>query len=93
VLPDAAGLDSNLVQSSHGAQDHDNGLFMEHDYALTPPQPTLDGDPRYGASQVVHTTGTHGFQTRTPPTSGRGQDWLLIIEDAAQNRPLRGAAK
>jgi hypothetical protein len=36
---------------------------------------------------------TPGFQTSTPPISGRGQDWLLIIEDAAQNRPLRGAAK
>ncbi len=40
-------LDFNMVQSSHGAHDHDNGLFAEHDYALTPPKPTLDGEPRY----------------------------------------------
>ncbi len=46
-LADAAWLDFNMVQSSHGAHDHDNGLFMEHDYALTPPKPTLDGEPRY----------------------------------------------
>ena len=50
-------------------------------------------DPRYGTSYVVHTTDTHGFQTYTPPTSGRGQDWVLIIEDAAQNWPLPGFAK
>ena len=243
ALADAAWLDFNMVQSSHGAHDHDNGLFMEHDYALTPPKPTLDGesryeqmpvgfyfsdvdrhdrfddadvrqaaywsllagacghtygdnnvwqfwspgrevaiwanqpwtdcldtpgafqmglmrqlfesrpftrlapapamlrdapasggakvraacatdgsfafiysprgenftvdknflkvrrmreiwyDPRYGASYVVHTTDTHGYQTYTPPTSGRGQDWVLIIEDAAQNWPLPGAAQ
>ncbi|MBN1481975.1 DUF4038 domain-containing protein [candidate division KSB1 bacterium] len=40
-------LDFNMVQSSHGAHDHDNGLFIEHDYSLSPPKPTLDGEPRY----------------------------------------------
>jgi hypothetical protein len=40
-------LDFNLHQSSHGARDHDNGLFTQLDYSLTPPKPTLDGEPRY----------------------------------------------
>ncbi len=40
-------LDFNMSQSSHGAVGHDNGLFIEHDYALTPPKPALDGEPRY----------------------------------------------
>ncbi len=40
-------FDFNMVQSSHGAHDHDNGLFIEHDYGLEPPKPTLDGEPRY----------------------------------------------
>ena len=44
---DAEWLDFNMYQSSHGAHDHDNGLFAEHDYALNPPKPTLDGEPRY----------------------------------------------
>lgn len=242
ALGDAAWLDFNMVQSSHGAHDHDNGLFIEHDYALTPPKPVVDGepryeqmpvgfyfsdvsrldrfddadvrqaaywallagacghtygdnnvwqfwapgreaaiwadqrwsdsldaagafqmgllrrlfesrpftllapapamlrdapasggakvraacatdgsfafiysprgehftvdknflkaartreiwyDPRYGTSHLVHTTDTHGFQTYTPPTTGRGQDWVLIIEDAARNWPLPGAS-
>lgn len=47
-------------------------------------------DPRYGVSYEVHQTSTHGFQTYTPPTSGRGQDWVLIIEDTAKNWPLPG---
>lgn len=243
ALGDASWLDFNMYQSSHGAHDHDNGLFARHDYGLTPVRPTLDGepryecmpvgfyyadasrldrfddddvrqaaywsllagacghtygnnnvwqfwqpgrapalwanrswrdsldtpgafqmglvrrlfesrpftklvpddamlleapaaggakvraacasdgsfafiysprgepftvdknvikgrrlreiwyDPRYGCSYLVHTTDTHGYQTYTPPTSGRGQDWVLIIEDAAQNFPLPGAAK
>jgi hypothetical protein len=43
----AEWLDFNMFQSSHGAHDHDNGLFAEHDYNLTPPKPTLDGEARY----------------------------------------------
>ena len=40
-------LDFNMFQSSHGAHDHDNGAYAEHDYALDPVKPTLDGEPRY----------------------------------------------
>ena len=43
----AAWLDFNMYQSSHAGRDHDNGLYAEHDYALDPPKPTLDGEPRY----------------------------------------------
>ncbi len=49
---DAEWLDFNMFQSSHGARDHDNGLFTENDYALSPPKPTLDGEPRYESIQV-----------------------------------------
>jgi hypothetical protein len=45
-------LDFNMVQSSHGAHDHDNGLYMEKDYALSPAKPTLDGEPRYESIPV-----------------------------------------
>ncbi|UCE06825.1 MAG: glycoside hydrolase family 140 protein [bacterium] len=43
----AEWLDFNMFQSFHGAHDHDNGLFAEHDYALTPAKPTIDGEQRY----------------------------------------------
>jgi hypothetical protein len=43
----AAWLDFNMSQSSHASKDHDNGLFTDHDYNLTPVKPTLDGEPRY----------------------------------------------
>ena len=46
-LRDAPWLDFYMNQSSHGSRDHDNGLYTAHDYALTPPKPTLDGEPRY----------------------------------------------
>jgi len=49
---EADWLDFNMFQSSHGAHDHDNGLFAAHDYELTPIKPTLDGEPRYERIQV-----------------------------------------
>jgi hypothetical protein len=49
-------------------------------------------DPRYGITYVIHTAHTKGIQTYTPPTNGRGNDWLLIIEDAETKltSPQRG---
>lgn len=47
ILPDAEWIDFHMCQSSHGAHDHDNGLFIDADYTHTPTKPTLDGEPRY----------------------------------------------
>jgi len=52
ALHGAAWLDFNMIQSSHGARDHDNGLFVADDLALAPPKPTLDGEPRYESIPV-----------------------------------------
>ena len=35
-------------------------------------------DPRYGVSHEMHTGDNRGIQTFVPPTSGRGQDWVLV---------------
>ena len=37
-------------------------------------------DPRYGVLDEVHITDNLAFQTYAPPTSGRGQDWVLVLE-------------
>jgi hypothetical protein len=51
-LHNAEWLDFNMCQSSHGAHDHDNGVFIDHDYALDPPKPAVDGEPCYEALPV-----------------------------------------
>jgi hypothetical protein len=48
-------------------------------------------DPRYGVTYEMHTADNRGIQTYTPPTTGRGQDWLLILDDADRKFPLPGA--
>ena len=47
LFPEADWLDFHMCQTSHAAHDHDNGLLIEADYALDPPKPTIDGEPRY----------------------------------------------
>jgi hypothetical protein len=42
-------LDFDMIQSPHTGRGSDNGGNVEHDRALEPPKPTLDGEPRYEA--------------------------------------------
>jgi hypothetical protein len=44
-------------------------------------------DPRYGCACYFHTAMNAAFQTYTPPTSGRGNDWILILEDEQAGFP------
>lgn len=45
-------------------------------------------DPRYGVSYEIHRSEHWGMQIYTPPTSGRGHDWVLLLEDASAGFPL-----
>ena len=49
-------------------------------------------DPRYGVAYQSHTGTSKAIQTYTPPSSGPGCDWILILEDPAENFPLPGPA-
>ncbi|MBM3497928.1 MAG: DUF4038 domain-containing protein, partial [Armatimonadetes bacterium] len=40
-------LDFNMLQSGHGEKNGPNYRMIEHDYALAPTKPCLDGEPRY----------------------------------------------
>jgi hypothetical protein len=42
-----AWLAFDMFQSSHGARDVPNYRMVEHDLALAPPKPVVDGEPRY----------------------------------------------
>lgn len=63
---EAAWLDFNMFQSGHRRYDQDdtewdfgedNWRYVEHDLALIPPKPTLDGEPSYeGIPQGLHDT-------------------------------------
>jgi hypothetical protein len=71
-----------MNQSSHAARDHDNGLYIDHDYALKPVKPTLDGEPRYEDLVV-------GFYHHNPDPTDRFDDY--DIRQAAYWAVLAGA--
>jgi len=78
-LNGAEWLDFNMFQSSHGAHDHDNGLFVEHDYALNPPKPTLDGEPRYEGMPVgFYFKGTAGIDRFDDYDARQAAYWSVL---------------
>ncbi|MBX3747814.1 MAG: glycoside hydrolase family 140 protein [Verrucomicrobiae bacterium] len=50
-------------------------------------------DPRYGTAYPIYRAGNEGVQTFTPPSSGRGQDWVLVLDDARRNFPMPGRGR
>jgi hypothetical protein len=41
-------------------------------------------DPRYGRAYFIHTGVGTAIQVFTPPSSGRGCDWVLVLDDASK---------
>lgn len=47
-------------------------------------------DPRSGDTHLLGQFALQPEQTFTPPTCGPGQDWVLVLDDAAKNFPAPG---
>lgn len=50
-------------------------------------------DPRYGTAFFIHTGDAVAMQTFAPPDTGRGRDWVLVLDDAASDFPTPGARR
>jgi hypothetical protein len=71
-----------MIQSSHGARDHDTGLFVEADRALTPIRPTLDGEPRYETMPVGFYNRDHDRLDRFTDDDVRQAAWWAVLAGA-----------
>jgi Putative collagen-binding domain of a collagenase len=49
-------------------------------------------DPRNGTSQLIGEFDKSTFHDFTPPTSGHGNDWVLVLDDAAKGYAAPGKA-
>jgi hypothetical protein len=47
-------------------------------------------DPRKGETKLFETIPGTGIRKFTPPTSGRGNDWVLILDDTSKNFKTKG---
>jgi hypothetical protein len=50
-------------------------------------------DPRRGTAQSAGTIARDGKREFTPPSSGKGNDWVLVLDDAARKYPPPGPEK
>jgi hypothetical protein len=48
-------------------------------------------DPRNGTATSAGTFARKGIRLLTPPSEGRGNDWVLALDDAAKSYPAPGA--
>ncbi len=78
-LNDASWLDFNMYQSSHAAQNHDNGLYAARDWELTPTRPTLDGEPRYEGIPIGFYLKGHSPFLRFDDDDVRQAAWWSVI--------------
>lgn len=82
-VKDASWLDFYMNQSSHGAQNLDNGLYAERDRALTPVRPTIDGEPRYEGIPVGFYNQGSNPQLRFTDDDVRQAAWWAALAGAA----------
>jgi hypothetical protein len=47
-------------------------------------------DPRNGEAKFIETIEGTGNRSFTPPTNGRGNDWILVLDDKSKNFRLPG---
>jgi hypothetical protein len=47
-------------------------------------------DPRNGATKLIESFAGTGFRKFTPPSGGRGNDWILVLDDAQKNFVVPG---
>lgn len=81
-LHDAPWLDFHMTQSSHGARDHDTGLYAERDLSLAPLRPTLDGEPRYESIPVGFYLREHDRLVRFDDDDVRQAAWWSVMAGA-----------
>jgi hypothetical protein len=48
-------------------------------------------DPRTGESKFIGKVPGTGIRKFTPPTGGRGNDWILVLDDASKNFKTPGS--
>ena len=50
-------------------------------------------DPRRGTAETIGRHRADGLVEFRPPSAGRGNDWVLVLDDAARLFPLLGAKR
>lgn len=98
VLATSAGSGTNRVQATRGSDSSYAFVYSASGQAFSVDMSKISGgtvraswyDPRNGASSEIGTFPNTGVRQFSPPSSGYGNDWVLVLDDATKNYPLPG---
>lgn len=75
-------VDFHMCQTSHAAAGHDTGIFIDADYAMDPPMPTVDGEPRYESIPIGFYLHGNDPAVRFTDYDARTAAWCAILAGA-----------
>ncbi|MGE6756851.1 DUF4038 domain-containing protein [Corallococcus interemptor] len=98
LLASSAGSGTQRIQATRSSNGSYAFIYSASGLAFTVNMGRLSGgtvratwyNPRTGATTVVGTYANTGTRQFTPPGSGAGNDWVLVLDDTTRNYPLPG---
>jgi hypothetical protein len=98
VLASSAGSGTNRVQATRSSDGSYAFVYSAAGQSFSVTMSKVSGgtvraswyDPRNGTSSVIGTFPNTGVQQFNPPSSGAGNDWVLVLDDTTKNFPLPG---
>ena len=93
VVTSGAGWGDTRVQATRGSDGSYALIYISDGHAITVAMTTIVCgnvhawwfDPRTGVATSIGTFANTGTRTFTPPSSGPGTDWVLVLDDATRN--------
>jgi hypothetical protein len=98
LLTHDGGSGTNRIQATRGSDNSYAFVYSASGQAFTVNMARISGgtvratwyNPRTGGTTGPGTFGNTGTRTFTPPSSGAGNDWVLLLDDASKGYPLPG---
>lgn len=93
IVTSDPGLGATRVQATRGCDGSYAFVYVTDGHAITVDTTAISGeqvdawwyDPRTGVARPIGTFTETGEETFTPPSSGPGNDWVLVLDDAARD--------
>ena len=98
IIASDAGKREKRVQATRGEDDSYAFIYITSGSPVAINMSRISGsivaaywyNPRDGASVLIGSFPNTGTRQFSPPTSGTGNDWILVLDDAAKSFPPPG---
>jgi hypothetical protein len=99
IVVEGQGAGADLVRACRGSDGSYAFVYVPTGKPVTVALDKISGkrvaaywyDPRAGTASRIGEYANEGARQFTPPAGGRGNDWVLVLDDAARKFPAPGA--